>query len=602
MDAQPGAMIAARTACEGAADEAPSEAFYSFLGTTDINQRQVRARNAQAMAISARAGSFGADDDWRPIANFTTPSWFLDSIIPWANTDFNGPVDWPNQWAPLNSNAIYTSNLWGTGTNDQRDQFARRTQQMCGAMFSAGLNVESGPGKTRNDSSVDHFAATGDPDDADTKYSIGSLSQAVILRPGVLGGATISEILDRGDALSAIGVVGVGQVSPYFDDDHEATSSGVAYDRIWTSVVAGAEFIAQAGRRTPREDGFSAGGTGSLDLRELFLKEEDDWEVQTVGIDTMIGAMTSAVIDTKKSEDDVPAQFALAACGPQELGSVKNALGVKSLIAAAVRESWVNTRNTVNFYGVNTYAEIWEKYVDQTNCEDERPGSMIRNVFGVYLDRLNMGARAEEDWMVVGRGIGVFIDEVQPELINGSSGQPRPDAVVCTEIWGGCGDDTDPFKERGASIVARGSAVLGDGISRSDITGWSTDVVHVEGALRLRGMDHNEGVPEFDCCLPLSEIYGTIYYDSTTRRLRVLIPSSGQPGWVAIEVDWTRIPDEFVTQVGGLSGPGGSAFTITYPLDEPGHRGEVGNRGDTVQFLAHALTDGRSAGTTFLLP
>ena len=298
--AQMGASIAIRAACEGAVDvESGMDAIYT-TNSTDITYRRVKTRNTHGKVISGHAGSFGALSDWQPVS-LLDASWFQNAIPAWANTDFNGPTAWPNQWAPLNAQAIYTSNLWGTGTNDQRDQFARRTQQMCGAMFSSGLNVESGSDKSRNQPTV----VPPDAYDSDTKYAIGSLSQAVILRSGALGGAVTDNATDRGDTFSAIGVVGVGQVNPYKASDAESPGT-VPYKRMWTNAVAGGEFIAQVGRRAPIDDGFATPGYGNQDLRELFLKEEDDWEVQPVGIGIMIGATTSAVIDTKKSDDDIP--------------------------------------------------------------------------------------------------------------------------------------------------------------------------------------------------------------------------------------------------------------------------------------------------------
>lgn len=653
----------------------------------------MKSRNTHGAVVTGRAGSFGSVYDWMPATNFTS-SWFLNGILPWANTDFNGPVAWPNQWAPLNAQAIYTSDLWGTGTNDQRDQFARRTQQMCGAMFSSGLNVESGTGLSRNPPAQ----TPPEPFDADTKYAIGSLSQAVILRPGVLGGAVTGAATDRGDTFSAIGVVGVGQVSPYVASDAESPGT-VPYKRMWTNAVAGGEFIAQVGRRTPIDDDLAQPGYGAQDLRELFLKEEDDWEVQPAGIGMMIGATTSVVIDTKKSEDDIPSNFGFeASCPnlnyPTKLGSVRDAVGVKSLVAAAVRKSWVNTRNTVNFYAVNSYDQLWKKFDDDT-CTSERPGSMIRNLFAMYVDRPTFLETEENDKLKVGRGIGVFIDDVQPELLAGSSGMLAPRQIFCDVDWPDCGDHEDAYKEQGSSIVSRGNVIIGDDTSKCDITGWNTDMLHVEGAMRLRGRDHTQGPPRFDACLPAYEKEGILYYDTQSNVLRLGIPGSGgQIDWVALamntsdkisagacssgerpaqgtpsdqaterhattedyeigvaedippkltvpqvftgkdgalapvtvlasgfmrdkpvfhylrmgsggaispEVDWTKIPGEFVEPVAGL-GNYSDAFQISYRMDGPSGSGQRGNRGDTIQLVAFSRIDGRTAGVTFTIP
>jgi len=568
---------------------------------------------------------------------------------------------------------------------------------MTGAMFSSGLNIETGPGKSRNAAGDPHPTQSPfDADSSDAKYAIGSLSQGIILRPGVLGGATITGGLDRGDSYSAIGVVGVGQVSPYDLDDHESTGSGVAYDRIWASAVAGAEFIAQVGRRTPREGTFADAGKGELDLRELFLKEEDDWEVQTVGIGNLIGATTSAVMDTRKSATSRPSNFSFPSCGPQNLGAIQVAVGQKSILAAAVKDSWVNVANSANYYAVNSYREHWKKFLNHANCTDDRPGSSIRSIFGLYVDRPDMGARSESGWIDVGRGIGVFIDEFQPELLAGSSGLPAPYVLLCDEDWENeCYEDHIAYQEQGASLVTRGAVVVGDDISDEEITGWNTDMVHIEGALRLRGRSSHDGPPLPDCCLPPSFREGVLYYDSTNQKLRLGIlgpynetnwvalqldtndviageqcPEPARPGrelpknrtdrikaqrdemeegssprispkvqvlpvarseggsltpptvlvtgfmhqtpsfyWLRVgnegslspEVEWKRVPDEFVEPVSGLSDYA-DAFSIFYPFDEPGPAGHSADDGDTVQLLALSRIDGRTAGVTFRIP
>jgi len=399
---------------------------------------------------------------------------------------------------------------------------------MVGAMFSSAMNIESGKNKTRKD---EHPASDVFDGSFDGKYAIGALNHATILRGGVLGEAPPGGVTsyDHGDQFVAIGSVGVGQMNLWKIESLDPESgSDAAYKRIYAKALAGGEFIAQVGRRMPLN--FGATGNGPFDLRQLFLKEEDDWEVQVAGAQTMIGATVSAVVDAKKSSTtNAPAHFwGAEGCGPQNMGAVSAAIGLKALIAGAVRKSWINVENSANVYAVSTFQEIWHQVEDDSECSDDRPGSLVRNLFGVYVQPIIMGPPATAT--DVGRAIGVYVGNTQPELVIGADPLPLLNSNEC-----GGDDPCGSSQYRGASIVTQGTTVFGDNLSDEEITGWTTDVVHIEGVMRLRG---RTAPPTFSCCLPHAERVGLLYYDTTASALRLSVPGSlsGQIKWVKLAI------------------------------------------------------------------
>lgn len=523
----------AQSPCAGAPNDTPgTETLFTPAGSP-VAVTSATTQDLHSVTQTARAGSFGAMDDWNPRATLamtgttppTSPYFGLLPIYPWLSTDFN-VAPWPNQWAPLNAQAIYMSGLWGTGTNDQRDQFANRTHHMVGGMFSSAINFESGKDLTRK---TDHAASQQFNGSFDAKYAIGTLNQGVILRGGVLGAAfpgNYTTAYDHGDQYSAIGTVGVGQMSLWKTDDFDPESgTSSSYKRIYARALAGGEFIAQVGRRMPLN--FGSTSTGPYDLRKLFLKEEDDWEVQVAGIQNLIGATASAVVDTKKSTTVMaPSHFwstsSTPNCGPQNLGAVTTAVGLKALVAGAVRRSWINVENASNLYAVTTFQEIWKQFNDDESCGTQRTSSFVRNTFGLYVDWTNMGSPATPTR--VGRGIGILIEDTQPELVTGSSPLTPLSSAVCGDVYPEC----EVSRECGASIVARSSVILGDDNNNQGISGWDTDVVYVEGIMRLRPRTNP---PQFACCMPAADIQGTIYFDAVTKHLRVAVQNGNTIEW-----------------------------------------------------------------------
>ncbi|MDK2971161.1 MAG: hypothetical protein PWP23_916 [Candidatus Sumerlaeota bacterium] len=534
--------------CDFASSPTPMQPEVTF-GTAEVQTVTGSRIPMQPLTEGrARMGGPGAKGGVLPLRNWAlTPNYSSNQGTSGPGTngpdpfDCSGALPWPgapNEFDALTVQGLFQDGMWDPG--EQATQFAPRTIFMVGASNAGVASLKTGVGRT--------YPPVPDIDPTmyrHPKYAVGSVNHGAQLTGGTYY-----------DVITALGAANFGWLA--FDSLTSDTLTQLPSYEPWCSINGDTFAMRLHGRATGSENhGYVARRistskdtelTSGVDARALPFKEDDRWQ-PVVAIGMIEGTLAMAHMDNARAAEGEVSCYFLPDTDPLRApGYLYSAIGVDAYVTADIPDSFVNVGQA---RGVRVQTNINELYYSNPpdpslpGCEDWRCQGRIRDLAQIEVLPVSDSTdyshcpNGPADHLVIPQSVGVTIADPVP---NSGGGAALVSAAAVDPRYEGMAIQPESF----ASLIARGTVVLGDGqaspASERARTGYDTDVVHVKDVLHLAP---RTSPPTLDPALSPEDRAGLLYFDLTRGTLRVSVPvgSSGEIAWMDVALNQAAAGD-----------------------------------------------------------
>jgi hypothetical protein len=552
--------------CAFASTPTPFDPTVTF-GTAEVHAAVGSRLPMQPLSQArARMGGPGAAGGVLPLRNWAlTPLYSSNQGTTGPGTpgpdafDCTGVLPWPgppNEFDAATVQGLYQDDMWDPGM--QASQFAPRTIFMVGASNAGVAQLQTGVGLT--------YPPVPDIDPImyrHSKYAVGAVNHGVQLVGGTYW-----------DSLQALGAANFGWLA--FDSLTSDTLTQLPHYGFCT--ISGDTFAMRLhGRATGSENhGYVARRaatasearlTSGVDARAMPFKEDDRWET-VVAIGMVEGTLAMAHLDNARGAGEVSCFFLPDTDPLRSPGYLAAAVGVDAYVTADIPGSFVNVGQA---RGVRIQTNINELYLSNPpdpalpGCDNWRCDGLIRDLAQLevlpVVDSTDYSTcpNGPADRLRIPQSVGLSLADPVP---NSGGGNPMTAAAVLDGSMTASAPDPAAF----ASLVARGTTILGDGQANPALTGYDTDVVHVRDVLHLAP---RTAPPMLDPNLDAADRAGLVYFDLTRGTLRVSVPSGpdGAIVWMDVALDASAV-DPARDHVPAAGGAVATAAALTQGRDD----------------------------------